>query len=181
MPARRKPTALKELQGTARADRERKAVAATGTPKPSTWLDKASKKTFKHIVKTLAAQGTEFLAAIDWSVIELFSVAYTRWREAEIELARTGPVVQEPLTNRTTGNVVGYRSVPNTWAKIAKDRASQLSAAATKLGLEVSSRSRLALPEPVAKPTKSRTKQYAEMKPVREIDIVADLRAKGLL
>jgi P27 family predicted phage terminase small subunit len=141
MAGKPKPTALKRLLGTARADRmNANEPKPTGIPTCPSHLNSVAKREWTRISKELLACG--LLTSIDRAALACYCVAWSRIVEAEKKIAATGLVVQSPT---------GYPIV-NPYVGIANRATDIMHKFAGEFGLTPSSRSRLSVnPDSVKK------------------------------
>ena len=93
-----KPTELKKLEGTYRADR-----AARNEPKPEVmippcpqWLTGEARKEYKRIAKMLV--GLRVMTEADRLALAAMAHEFDKWREAETRVALDGPVLKSEKT-----------------------------------------------------------------------------------
>jgi len=68
-----------------------------GLPKCPRYLDKVAKEEWKSIVPLLDKMG--ILSTIDRTALEIYCAAYSRYRQAEIELQKNGWVTEDNKPN----------------------------------------------------------------------------------
>ncbi len=89
---RKKPTNIKVLHGTFRKDRnvtsEIQARPVKKIPPAPSWLDEAGRKEWKRVAKELHSMG--LLTILDFTALEAYCVAYSRWQHAEKEIDING-------------------------------------------------------------------------------------------
>jgi len=142
----RKADHIKQLQGTARPGRKRIICAANSSdsaPKVPRDLSAVAKRLWKRLVAAnihLDESTTELLAA--------YCESYANWCLAQSDIREHGLTLKEPVVNRSTGNVVGYKVVKNPSVTIAKDEKQAMQSLAAKLGLDPTSRERLGVNQP---------------------------------
>ena len=136
-----KPTALKALAGTLRPHRANAAEPRpkVGTPRPPTDLAEHARAQWDYYAPILA--GCKVLTLADREALACFCVAAGRRAQAEMELAKTGPVVKSPS---------GY-PIQNPWLAIANKAMEQMLKWGQELGLSPSSRTRIKT-QPAAQP-----------------------------
>lgn len=88
----RKPTALKLVQGTYRADRATPNEPTPDVEAPScpTWLHPEAKREWRRIIPELEALG--LIAKIDRAALAAYCQAYAEWWEMERAIAEHGRV-----------------------------------------------------------------------------------------
>ena len=131
----RKPDALKELQGTARADRKRSSIAnVEGMPKRPTGLSEQAVRIWQSLGPKLHELG--LLAEIDASMFAIYCQTCADWLQITRHLNRLGPLKWYSVTKS------GYRRmIPELQVR---DRAFQvLLKLGTRFGLDPSSRAGL--------------------------------------
>ncbi|MEL7893503.1 phage terminase small subunit P27 family [Vreelandella neptunia] len=132
-----KPSHLKAVQGNAgkRAVNhdEPQGDELTEVPLPPDWLDPIGIQMWEKIGPWLVS--SKILTGSDLSNLEAYCAAYARWRKAEAHIAKHGITVQ------------GMNSeVKNPACTVANESLKQLVTFGSALGLDPSSRSRLAIP-----------------------------------
>ncbi len=132
--ARPKPTALKMLQGTNRADRGNPHEPRTRTQIPAcpAHLTDEGRREWRRISKLLAALG--LVTAIDRAALASYCQAWGRWVEAEEALKRHGVVIKSP-------NAFPMQSP---YLAIANKAMDQMRILLTEFGMTPSSRTRVA-------------------------------------
>jgi len=131
----RKPNSLKELQGTARADRKRSSIAdVEGMPKCPTGLSEQAVRIWRSLGPKLHELG--LLAGIDASMFAIYCQTCADWLQITRHLNRLGPLKWYSVTKS------GYRRmIPELQVR---DRAFQvLLKLGTRFGLDPSSRAGL--------------------------------------
>jgi P27 family predicted phage terminase small subunit len=135
---RPKPTALKVIQGTDRADRrnECEPVLATRIPECPEHLAGEAKREWERTTKLLAAAG--LVAEIDRAALASYCQAWGRWVEAEEALRRHGVVIKSP----------NNFPMPSPYLAIANKAMDQMRLLLTEFGMTPSSRARVvAMPD----------------------------------
>ncbi len=140
MPAHRKPSALKLLQGTARLDRENplEPTPDRGVPVAPAHLSATGKKAHAAIAQLLDAMNVVTVA--DAPILELIASTYSDLRFAEKALHARGSMTYE-ATSRDSGLIV------RVWPEfgIVSDLRKQLLALLVKCGLTPADRSRVSV------------------------------------
>lgn len=133
-----KPTRLKILQGTARADRmpKNEPRPGIGIPTRPEWLSPEAKREWTRITKEL--EPLEMLARVDRAAL----AAYCQCWGLYVEAVRD---IQENGTTFTTET--GYEG-PRPSVGVMVKMLEKMSAYAAKFGLSPSDRARLSIPEP---------------------------------
>ena len=135
-----KPTALKVLQGNAGKRKinaaEPEADTLSDAPIAPEWLDEIAKAMWDRTAQWLV--GAKILTDQDLHNLEAFCMAYSRWREAETHVTKHGHVLENP----TSG--VLYKNPSLT---VINETKRQMINFGSALGLDPSSRSRLAVPD----------------------------------
>lgn len=131
-----KPTSLKMLQGTARADRvnDDEPKPTPGVPDCPAWLNNDAKKEWRAIVPELERLG--LLTAVDGAALAAYCQAYGDLAWASREIKRVGRVYQ---TDGPSGTM--YRQRPE--MAIAREAAAQMKSYLSGFGLDPASRTRL--------------------------------------
>jgi P27 family predicted phage terminase small subunit len=106
------------------------------------WLPPAAKGEWKRVVSLLK----DTIQATDSAILEAYCLAYVRWQQAELTLAREGQTVSTPIVNKSTGNIVGNKISRHPASVIAKDERAAVQSLSAKLGLDPGARSRLGVP-----------------------------------
>lgn len=132
-----KPTALKIVQGTYRADRAaaNEPVPQSGVPSCPTWLAPDGKREWKRLADELAALG--LLSEVDRTALALYCQAFAEYREAARIVKAKGLT-----TVSDKGNVLQHPAVSirnDAWRRVMK--------AAADFGMTPASRSRISVPE----------------------------------
>ena len=84
---RKTPTEILRLRGSfdkdpqRLAERAREPAPVKGIPKPPAHLDRIGKKAFREVANHLHSLGV--LSMTDAHFIELYAIAYSRWRQAD--------------------------------------------------------------------------------------------------
>ncbi|OFE11665.1 terminase [Pseudohongiella acticola] len=132
-----KPTQLKVIQGNAGKRKinqdEPLADTLSQVPPPPTWMPELAKEAWKKLAPWLVS--AKILAASDLHNLEVFCCAYSRWREAEKNIAKNGVTV--PGMNN---------DIKNPACTAANEATKQMSTYGAALGLDPATRSRLAVP-----------------------------------
>ena len=134
--AKPKPTRMKELAGTLKAHRvnpdEPEPPVLERTPPCPMHLTGEARKAWRRLSRQLKDMGV--ISAIDLDALEAYCVVFDRWREAEKELRKTGPVIVNPQTNWFE---------PSPYLRVVDNCLKQMRAYMTELGITPSSRSRV--------------------------------------
>lgn len=139
-----KPTELKKLQGNPgkRAlNRAEPQFSAGGLTCPR-WLDTEARKEWRRAAKLLLAQ--RVATAADRAALAAYCVSYARWQQAERELTEGGLSQEIPVCNKK-GDVVGMKQIARPEVAIAQQYQRLMMAAASKLGMDPSSRSKVSV------------------------------------
>jgi P27 family predicted phage terminase small subunit len=132
-----KPSAVKRLMGTFRADRARgEAHVATSVPSCPKWMSAAAKAEWRRLVPLLRDAG--LLTRLDRGVLASYCTAWARLEEAERHIAEDGAVIRTPN---------GYEQ-KSAWAGIASESAKLVERFGAHLGLSPASRARVPAQEP---------------------------------
>jgi P27 family predicted phage terminase small subunit len=133
-----KPTALKVVQGNAGKRKlnedDPSPDALEDIPQPPEWLPELAITAWEKLAPWLV--GSKILTGSDLHNLEAFCSAYSRWRDAEEHYAKEGPVVEG-----ATGG-----PVKNPAATVINESLKQMALYGSALGLDPSSRARLAVP-----------------------------------
>lgn len=138
-----KPTALKELQGNPGKRRLNKSEPQYGTAGLTCprWLPTEARREWRRVVKLLLAQ--RVATAADRGALAAYCLSYARWQQAESVLnnglSQTVPIVSKK------GDVIGEKEVGRPEVAIAQTYQRLMMAAAAKLGMDPSSRSKVSV------------------------------------
>jgi P27 family predicted phage terminase small subunit len=135
------PTALLKLRGTFRKHRSKgEPDAGDSIPQCPDWLDEQAKHAWEQVVPQLASMGV--LAEIDCNALARYVTFWSRWKAAELFLAKNGSVY--PLKDEA-GKLKCLVQVPQ--VAIAHKLGMSLSRLEAEFGMTPSARSRIqALP-----------------------------------
>lgn len=129
-----KPTALKVIQGNAgkrKLDKNAPAPdALTQVPDPPAWLGEIAASIWRQVAPWLVQ--SKILTDTDLHNLELFAMAYQRWREAEDDVTRNGIVVMG-----------AKQEIKNPACTVANESARRISTFGAALGLDPATRARL--------------------------------------
>lgn len=132
------PKHILRLRGSKEAKyREELGTSSTSIPEPAEWMRPAAKEMFRLVCGYTQRMGT--LAESDTEVIARYSIIWDRWREAEMNLAKTGCGYVEVLA--PDGSLRFSR--PGKWQSQANACHEQLRQLETVLGLTPADRTRL--------------------------------------
>jgi len=132
----RKPTKLKQLQGTARADRINASEPQfeVGSGYCPRWLSDEARAEWRRVAPELIACG--LLTVVDRAALEAYCETYAQWRRA-IEALKDG------MTFTTDKGYV--QQLPE--VAIANNALKQMRAFMTEFGMTPSSQSRVSMPQ----------------------------------
>ncbi len=141
MPGPRQPTDLillagkKHLSRSEEADRRSREcrVPSVKNPKPPPWLDESLRKEFRKLGKTLCSVG--LYSDLDADILGMYLTHRHQWELATREL-------EAALQIRDCRD-------SDVWSKVQERSFRAASSCASKLGLSVSDRCRLLIPQPV--------------------------------
>lgn len=129
-----KPTALKVIQGNAgkrKLDKNAPAPdALTQVPDPPAWFGPVAASIWRQVAPWLVQ--SKILTDTDLHNLELFAMAYQRWREAEDDVTRNGIVVMG-----------AKQEIKNPACTVANESARRISTFGAALGLDPAARARL--------------------------------------
>ncbi len=163
MPQPRKSTQKHLLHGTlANNPRPSGFKFDDELPTPPSWLSKDAKREFKRVIKLVADAGQEYLTRIDTAVLASYAASYAGFAEAERELITHGSISQQPITNRSSGTIVGYKEAPSPWLRISQTRQAAMLKAIQALGFDPRSRGSIDIPEPGMRRRASRSSSDTE-------------------
>ena len=137
------PTAIKELRGNPgkRAlNHDEPNFATDGLTCPR-WLTLEARKEWRRVAKLLREQ--RVVTAADRGALAAYCQSYARWQEAESKL-NDGLTQEIPICDRR-GNVVGSKDVARPEISVAQQYQRLMVAAASRLGLDPSSRSKVSV------------------------------------
>ena len=130
-----KPTKLRELNGNAGKrplnKNEPKFSEITNIEPPS-WLEPLAVEMWQRVVPELL--GSQVLTAPDLHNVEVFCMAYARWREAQQLIDQNGIVIINPENGSMSKNPA---------VTVVNESAKQMMQFGSLLGLDPSSRTRL--------------------------------------
>lgn len=126
-----KSNELKRLQGTYRADRDKSLhlPADGGNLRCPAHLDAVARREWRRVT----AEGS--FNATDRAALIAYCVAYSNWLAAQAIVQREGQTISDPVVNKSTGNIVGYRVRRHPATLVAKDERAASLQAAHRLGL----------------------------------------------
>lgn len=138
-----KPTELKILQGTARADRipknPIKSQKLTKRPSkiPDTVIEEIGKKKYKEICDILLFEGRLYIP--DLELIERYAGAYELYHKAKLKLKGDGCAFDDMVTTQVNQGGSEYETITQ-WKKIYDQEEKKLSVLANDLGITPKSR-----------------------------------------
>jgi P27 family predicted phage terminase small subunit len=158
-----KPTALKELQGNPgkrRLNRDEPHFGVEGLTCPR-WLNAEARREWRRAARLLREQ--RVVTAADRGALAAYCLSYARWQQAEAALEpreicetirdeagneverryMTGGLTQEVTICNKKGEVVGTKVIARPEVLIAQQYQRLMMAAAGKLGMDPSSRSKV--------------------------------------
>jgi P27 family predicted phage terminase small subunit len=141
-----KPTALKLLAGNPgkRPLNESEPTPPAGAPNCPRELSKEAKKEWKRIAPLLYDMGV--LSTIDIAALAAYCECWSRWRDAERNIAKYGAVIKTPT---------GY-PIQSPYVSIATKAIEQMRRFLSEFGMTPASRSRISAgPPPLTKPNDS--------------------------
>ena len=129
-----KPTALKVIQGNPGKRALNKNAptpdALAKVPAPPDWLGPVAASIWRQVAPWLVQ--SKILTDTDLHNLELFAMAYQRWREAEDDVTRNGIVVQG-----------AKQKIKNPACTVLNETARRISTFGAALGLDPAARARL--------------------------------------
>ena len=129
-----KPTALKVIQGNPgkrKLDKNAPAPDALAqVPDPPAWLGPIAASIWRQVAPWLVQ--ARILTDTDLHNLELFAMAYQRWREAEEDISKNGIVVMG-----------AKQEIKNPACTVANESARRISTFGAALGLDPAARARL--------------------------------------
>lgn len=128
---RTKPLALHRRHGTLRKRHAHAVDAPTSRPTCPDHLDATAREEWGRLLDEMGAVGT--LARVDRATLAAHCVTYSRWIQAEQQIAATGTVIRTQA---------GEARV-SPWVKVAQDCLAVLRQFAIELGLSPASRTRI--------------------------------------
>ena len=133
-----KPTALKQLEGTFRADRAQGEIFPQSPQSvfPPEHLSEPAREKWRELAPILSRNG--LLTECDLDTLALYCATWVRWQDAETRLQTEGA---------TTTAQSGYRQVSPDFT-IASKSAAELRALSDRLGLSPSARGRIHIQPP---------------------------------
>lgn len=142
-----KPQEMKDLQNTARPDRDnRNAPKFGGKPEMPSLVAALpyAKEEWERVERELEA--LDLLKATDQAALAGYCVQWSRWVQAEETVSAEGQTVNEPIVNKA-GEIVGHRVKRHPATIIASDALKLMKAIASSFGFDPSSRTRIHLPD----------------------------------
>lgn len=146
-----KPIELRVLHGSA-ADTARAAHPQPRRvlPRCPDFLTGEAAKCWKRLARELYDAG--LLTTVDRDALAAYCVAFARWRDAEAQVAKKGPVV---VTNKQLDadgtQIGGGNPIQNPYLAVANKALEQMSKLAAEFGMTPSSRSRVKAEQSIAK------------------------------
>lgn len=143
------PTAVKKLRGNPgkrklNADETKVKLEAPTMPEN---LPELAQAEWKSIVPELMQLGV--LSSIDGKALAAYCYCFSRWIEAENEIADRGILIEETIYNKD-GEEVGYRIKRNPAIPVVNEALRQMKSFLIEFGLSPASRSRLKIEKPAA-------------------------------
>ncbi len=142
---RPKPTAVRKLQGNPgkRPLNQDKPTPQPGEPPMPAGLSLAAQKEWRTIVAELLTLNV--LSIVDGKALAAYCHNFSRWMEAEAEIALHGLIVEEPVTKGQgeAAVIVGYKYKRNPAVTISNDAQKLMKSFLIEFGLTPASRSRL--------------------------------------
>lgn len=126
-----KPSALHAIEGT-RNRRKNSEPIAGGIPTCPGHLDAKAKTEWRRVSKELLSMG--LLASVDRAFLAAYCAAWSRWVEAEAQIAKFGAVIKSPKTGDP---------IRNPYISIANHAMDTMRKYGTEFGLSPASRTRL--------------------------------------
>jgi P27 family predicted phage terminase small subunit len=146
MPRPRQPFAVAKLKGIRTSRLNVSEPQFTGTPKCPSWLPLEAKKEWKRTYAILEPFG--ILRATDQAVFAAYCVSFARWKSAEKIVETEGQTVSEPVVTRS-GNPTGdFKIKAHPAVAIARQERQSMQRIASLIGLDPSSRTRIAVEVP---------------------------------
>lgn len=132
------PTELKKLAGNPghRPINDLEPKPKRDLPRCPSHLDKTAKAMWRKLSKELHVLGV--LTNIDTELLSAYCQVYSRWKNAELMLQKSGEVIKT-----TNGNLI-----QNPYLAIANRAIEQMAKLASEFGMTPSSRSRIKINEP---------------------------------
>ena len=133
-----KPTVLKLIEGNPGKRRlnDREPVPPDGMPDPPDFLDAEARAEWDRTSKVLADMG--LLTKADRSALAAYCVAYSRWVQAEAQVAKYGTIVKSPEK--------GF-PMKSPYLTVADQALEAMRKLMVEFGLTPSSRSRIRIPD----------------------------------
>ena len=150
MPRPRQPLVIAQLKGTRKSRLNLNEPKFKGTPKCPKWLPKEAKAEWKRAYAILEPYG--ILKATDQTIFAAYCMSYCRWQQAERQVEKEGQTVREPVLTRS-GNPTGeYKVKAHPAVAIARMERQSVKQIAALIGLDPSSRTRIAGDVPESDP-----------------------------
>jgi P27 family predicted phage terminase small subunit len=135
----RKSLAEHRLEGTYKPHRHDKRVKPSlvtvddvlpTTPPRSLGLSKVAAGEWKRLLTQVGS-----LQKAQMSALVAYTTAYSNWKQAQAAIDKYGVTVEVPITNRSTGNIVGHKLSRNPACAVVDAERKAMLAAAKILGL----------------------------------------------
>jgi P27 family predicted phage terminase small subunit len=114
-------------------------------------LDPAARAKFREVARLLADRGGDALDNATVDLVTLYAAAFTRWSQAEAEIAKTGAVVRSQVG----------AAVQNPWLAVSQAALRQVVRLAGELKISPKSRTR----KPAAEPEPDGLSQLLKLRP----------------
>src|SRR5712672_3240523 len=142
MPRKRSEKA-KELRGTARKSQAKTQLPLMlVSPAPEAGLDAVGQAEWKRVVEGASKHG--LISTLDASILAVYCQNFSRWKRCEAQVMREGETILITVFD-THGNPKSEKPIKNPALSIAESASRLMSAAADRLGLSPSSRSKFGI------------------------------------
>jgi P27 family predicted phage terminase small subunit len=138
----RQPLAVAKLKGTKKSRLNLHEPQFTGTPKCPSWLPLEAKREWRRAYAIL--EPFLILKATDQAVFAAYCVSFARWKSAEKIIDTEGQTVREPVISRSGHDTGKFKTKAHPAVAIARTERQMMQRLAATLGLDPSSRTRIA-------------------------------------
>jgi P27 family predicted phage terminase small subunit len=104
-------------------------------------LSDEAQSEWRRVIPILSEMGV--LTVADGATIAGYCQSFADWIGAQADIREHGRLVKEPITSRTTGEIIGYRLKKNPAITIASEQKKAYRAFAADLGLSPAARTRV--------------------------------------
>lgn len=134
-----KPNAQKKASGSRHVKQDEPQFTSINSAEAPEWLDDMAVGMWNTVCPELCSQ--KILSATDLHNLEMFCIAYSNWRQSQIEIAELGVTLVDTMMGEE-GNIKEKR-YKNPACTVANETMKQVSSFGALLGLDPASRQRL--------------------------------------